>query len=362
MPTAEDPRLLALSTIACSVPPGGGGLGRHFDELRRFATASALPSVRCIYPSSHPPAEPGHIAVERWARGGRFVADIPSSHAYPLFVQTACLAFDWATSRALPSNAEGFTGFASHSLRTFRRARQLGISHLGLAAPNSHVDNLWRQQRLARSLYPVDRGWLTDTLRQRTIKEYDLADTIFISSEYQRSSFIDSGVDPDKLVRFDLRPPPRFEQRERPPSGDTFNIVYVGRIDLIKGIPVLLEAFSVVASAGWRLTLMGNFSSYGLRRYVRKRAQQDHRITLLKYGDPLDVLQAAHVFVHPSFEDGFGYAPMEALAVGLPVIVTDQTGMAEHVEEGVNGSVIPAGKVDVLADRLREYSRRLRAN
>jgi glycosyltransferase involved in cell wall biosynthesis len=197
-------------------------------------------------------------------------------------------------------------------------------------------------------------------VRKRTIKEYALADAIFISSEYQRASFLKSGVNPDKLIRIDLRPLPRFKPREHPPTDDTFNIAYVGRIDLIKGIPVLLDAFSSVAGPDWRLTVMGNFLSHGLRAYARKRVERDRRITLLEYGDPLEVLRPAHVFVHPSFEDGFGYAPMEALAVGVPVIVTDQTGMAEYVEEGINGSVVPAGDVGVLADRLREYSRRLR--
>ncbi|MDQ1375715.1 MAG: hypothetical protein QOJ09_3053 [Actinomycetota bacterium] len=292
------------------------------------------------------------------ARGGPLLADIPTTRAYPLFIQAACLAFDFAASRAISSQARGFTGFASHSLLSLRRARQLGISHLGLAAPNSHVDNLWRQQNLARSLYPIDRGWLTAHLRKRTVKEYELADAIFISSEYQRASFLESGVDPGKLIRFDLRPLPQFKPREQRPTADTFNIVYVGRIDLIKGIPVLLDAFASVARPDWRLTVMGNFSSRGLRTFVTERVQRDHRITLLEYGDPLEVMRGAHVFAHPSFEDGFGYAPMEALAVGVPVIVTDQTGMAEHVDEGVNGSVVPAGDVEVLAERLREYSRR----
>src|SRR5205823_1503944 len=96
--TVNDPRLQALGTIACSVPPGAGGLGQHFDELRRYAESSAVGSVQCIYPSSHPPSEPGHIAVTPWARGARFLADIPTTKAYPWFVQAACLAFDLSAS------------------------------------------------------------------------------------------------------------------------------------------------------------------------------------------------------------------------------------------------------------------------
>ena len=362
MAIMDDPRLLALDTIACSVPPGAGGLGLHFHQLREFAESSGLASVQSIYPSPHPSSEPGQIPVKRWARGARFLAHIPSTRAYPLFVQAACVTFDLETSRAISPNTEGFTGFASHSLLSFRRARQLGISYLGLAAPNSHVDNLWRQQSVARSLYPIDRGWLTAPLRRRTIKEYELADAIFISSEYQRSSFLKSDVNPDKLIRIDLQPLPQFKKREHPPADDTFNIAYVGRIDLIKGIPVLLDAFSAVARADWRLTVMGNFLSYGLRAHVRERVHRDRRISVLEYGDPLEVLRPAHVFVHPSFEDGFGYAPMEALAVGVPVIVTDQTGMAEYDQEAINGSVVPAGDVEALAERLRQYSWRLRAS
>lgn len=238
---------------------------------------------------------------------------------------------------------------------SLRRARQIGISHLGLVAPNSHVNNLWRQQNLARSLYPIDRGWLNDSLRKATIEEYRLADVIFISSEYQRSTFVEFGVNPDKLMRIDLTPHARFRKRNCQPPGDTFNVAYVGRFDLIKGIPVLLEAFERAADDDWRLTLMGQFSSRGVRKYVERRIEGDSRIRLLAYSDPLPVLEAAHVYVHPSFEDGFGYAPMEALAVGVPVIVTDQTGMSEYVHDGINGSVVPAGDVYVLADRLSDF-------
>src|SRR3954452_817892 len=146
----DDPRLLALHTIACSVPPGAGGLGQHFDELRQFATSSGLASVRSIHPSPEQPSGRREIRLTRWARGGRLLAHIPSTRAYPLFVQAACLRFDFATAKAISTATEGFTGFASHSLLSFRRARRLGISHVGLAAPNSHVDNLWRQQSFAR--------------------------------------------------------------------------------------------------------------------------------------------------------------------------------------------------------------------
>lgn len=355
MPIQNDPRLLALNTIACSVGPGAGGLGRHFDELIQLGRSSDLPSFRYMYPAPVSSEGNGLIPVARLVRGGQWLPRIPIQSAYPRFVEFATVAFDVSASRKLTSSRVGFTGFASHSLFSFRRARRLGIRYLGLVAPNSHVDNLWRQQELARSQYPIDLGWLTAGIRRRTLREYALADVIFVSSTYQKDSFVEFGVDPAKLVRIDLKPHDRFTPRSRPPSGDVFHIVYVGRFDLIKGIPVLLDAFDAVAGPDWRLTLMGQFSTHRLREYVEARVRDDDRITLRSYGDPKAVLESAHVYVHPSFEDGFGYAPMEAMAVGVPVVVTDQTGMAEHVHEGVNGSVVPAGDPGALGEALGRF-------
>jgi glycosyltransferase involved in cell wall biosynthesis len=60
------------------------------------------------------------------------------------------------------------------------------------------------------------------------------------------------------------------------------------------------------------------------------------------------------VFVHPSFEDGFGLAPAEALAAGVPAIVTEDTGMKEQIVAGRNGYVVPTGDAGSLADALAD--------
>jgi glycosyltransferase involved in cell wall biosynthesis len=68
-------------------------------------------------------------------------------------------------------------------------------------------------------------------------------------------------------------------------------------------------------------------------------------------------LQQADVYVHPSFEDGFAYAPMEALACKVPVIVTPDTGMKEYVQEGINGYVVPTGDWEAILERLEQLRR-----
>jgi glycosyltransferase involved in cell wall biosynthesis len=88
-----------------------------------------------------------------------------------------------------------------------------------------------------------------------------------------------------------------------------------------------------------------------MRRYMDDWLARDLDITVAP-GDPLPALQRADVFVHPTYEDGFGYAPMEALACGVPVITTEDTGMKEYIRPGENGFVVPTGNREAIRERL----------
>ena len=80
-----------------------------------------------------------------------------------------------------------------------------------------------------------------------------------------------------------------------------------------------------------RLKLVGGWGTRGMRRFVEDACAEDPRITAGP-GDPLEHLRTASLCVHPAYEDGFAYAPAEALACGVPVIVSEDTGMKELIE------------------------------
>jgi glycosyltransferase involved in cell wall biosynthesis len=119
------------------------------------------------------------------------------------------------------------------------------------------------------------------------------------------------------------------------------------------GIGVLLEAFSRLLDPAARLTLVGGSGSRGMRRFLERWRRFDNRVRIAP-GDPLPHLRDADVYVHPSYQDGFGLAPMEALACGVPVIVTEDTGMKEHIRPGENGFIVPTGDWPALLQRLQE--------
>ncbi|HVV75218.1 MAG TPA: glycosyltransferase family 4 protein [Mycobacteriales bacterium] len=347
--------LSALSTLSCSVSPGFGGLGRHFEELIELTRAlrGGDFEYRCPQPDAADVAAGLARPVTAVLGGGRFLLFTPLRWNYAWTTYAAGRTFDVAVARSINGRRDGLMGFSGQSLASFRRARAAGYAALGLLSPTCHVDHVMAQQRVAMAQYPVDKGWINSATRRRALREYDLADVIFVSSQHQRATFLAGGVPDTKLVTVPLASHPRFRRREAVPSGATFEIAYVGRFDLAKGLPVLLDAFRAAAEPSWRLTLQGEFCTRRIRRYLQQRVAGDARIQLVPAGDPLPVLQRSHVFVHPSYDDGFGYGPIEAMAVGVPVIVTDQTGMKERITEGVDGFVVPAGDVDALAEQLR---------
>ncbi len=114
---------------------------------------------------------------------------------------------------------------------------------------------------------------------------------------------------------------------------------------------LLIDAFSRLQHDDLRLTLVGGWGTRGMRRFVQRACALDPRIAV-RPGDPLAHLRRAAVCVHPTYEDGFAYAPAEALAAGVPVLVTEDTGMKELITSPREGRVLPTGDLEALTEAL----------
>jgi len=344
---------LLTTVVACPAPYGIAGMGRHLaevvaaareagDDVRYFASAIAPDDTAGI---ALPPRW-SHLVVRytplRWAR---------SDHSW-----LANVEFDRAVMRRLRPGRRLF-GFQGSALATFRRARRLGYEELHLEAAGTHVDHARRMFDAAYRAHPLETDWLGPRLLARTKLEYETADVIWINSEYSRETFLAAGIAPAKLRRRWLTVDPKYKPASSPARYEGLNIVYVGSLSVAKGIPLLIEAFSGLDDPEARLTLVGGSSSRGMRRYLDETLRHDDRIRIAP-GHPLAHLQAADLFVHPSYSDGFGYGPAEALACGVPVVATEDTGMKELIMPGRNGWIVPTGDVEAIAGVLRNLRRK----
>lgn len=346
-----------MRVITCDSDYGQGGIGQHFAQLVE-ASRERGRLARYYTPAPKAGDEKGRrIEKKRWHDWVVQYTPVRFSPGWRSFLYNEF--FDRQVARALEVPAERFMGFVGKALRSFQRARDLGVEHLELVAANSHVDNLRERHAWAREQHGIGDSWLNAAQARKTRGEYETADTIYVHSDYTRQSFLDAGVPADKLERTYLQVHPRFQPPRHRPDDETFRVAYVGRVEATKGIPLLLEAFAELPTDDKKLTLVGGWSTRRMRKYVESWLPDD-RIRVAP-GDPLPTLHEADVFVHPTYEDGFGYAPMEALACGVPVVVTEDTGMKEYVRDGENGYVVPTGRVLPIVDRLERLRQHPRA-
>jgi glycosyltransferase involved in cell wall biosynthesis len=345
------PRGSVLAT--CSAPLGVGGLGRHLLELVEALRRRGEPTS-CICASERQPGSRVARARLALADPTSLLAALPIPVSPGLRTRAFTVEFDNYAARRLPP-AEHLIAFNGQAVAQIRAARAAGYASVALVSANSHLRRVARQHALARAQYPLEGSWATQLLK-RNLTEYATVDRIYVASRYTRESFLEQGFAEDRLSTFQFTPDPRY--RPAPASGaDTFNIVYVGSLSVPKGVPLLVDAFRRLPEPDLRLRLVGGWATRGMRRFIERSCAEDPRITHGP-GDPLEHLQRAALCVHPSYEDGFAYAPAEALACGVPVIVTEDTGMKDLIDAPRNGVIVPTGDLGVLSETIEAAYRR----
>ncbi len=180
---------------------------------------------------------------------------------------------------------------------------------------------------------------------------YSQADRVYVPTRATAQGLLQAGIDPDRIAVFArgtdaeaFRPERRSRlMRARLGARGGVVLLYVGRLSREKGLFLLADAFRR-ASAGrpeLRLALVGD----GPARDELARALRGtpHRfVGPLRGGDLSAAYASADLFCLPSATETFGQVVTEAAASGLPAVVLDAGGAAEHVADGETGLVVPA--------------------
>lgn len=144
------------------------------------------------------------------------------------------------------------------------------------------------------------------------------------------------------------------------PHGATHRIATVGRVTEAKGADLLLEAFRAVAREDGEavLTYFGDGPIVGRLREEAGRAGLDGRVRLAGFVADRDAIFAdVDIYVHASRRESMSNSVIEAMARGIPCIVTDVGGMAEAVVDGECGLVAPPGDANALAAAMLRLRR-----
>ncbi len=260
---------------------------------------------------------------------------------------TACRLFDRWTARRLErlpeaERPQAVLACEISARETFETARRLGI-RTWLDAPSLHRS---AQDRLHGT---SDSPRLHARIAAVKDREIALAAAILTVSELARGTYVDGGADPDRVravalgADLALFAPPA----EETPRGPGTVFLFAGAPIVRKGFDLLLGAFGRVSAAEptARLRVVGprgGGASVPGVTFVGPVGQSDLAAEMGR----------ADCLVLPSRNDSFGMVVAEALATGLPVVVSDMVGAAELVSPGENGWIVAAGDQEALAARM----------
>lgn len=140
------------------------------------------------------------------------------------------------------------------------------------------------------------------------------------------------------------------------PTDDGY-VLFVGRLVAQKGVTFLLEALSVVLQRcpETRLIVVGDGELDLFLKRITRYLGIPHRVTFLDWTTGPDLValyQRAKLVVVPSYYEPFGIVALEAMACGRPVIASRTGGLAEIVNDGVNGFLVEIANHLQLAQRM----------
>ena len=121
---------------------------------------------------------------------------------------------------------------------------------------------------------------------------------------------------------------------------DAFVILIVGNDWKKKGLPCLVEAVASLRNPNLWILVRGQDGSSSCCELFRKHGLENRLRILPQVAQIESYYAATDLYVGPSLEDSFAFPPLEAMACGIPAIVSSQMGVSEIISDGVDGFIL----------------------
>ena len=245
-----------------------------------------------------------------------------------------------------------FHGLTTLSLESIERLQGSGTATLVEHNVIHAAD--WQERTLQEcevaGIHPSHcQSVLPTGIARRMVREYEECGVVIVRSTAAQLSFERFGCRGKAAVVWAGVDPTKFVPAER--QAGPFRALFVGRLELGKGIHYLLDAWKHFAHQG-ELVLIGEVR-HELRRLLQQRAHPSVRVLGAKPPDEVAAhMRSASAFVMPSVNDALPRAVLEAMSSGLPIVATETSGAGDCVANGVSGFVVPGRDAEALADSI----------
>lgn len=333
------------------------GAFHHFDLARELEAAGHLECVFSTWPRARLGREGlqrGHLQTFPWIHTPEYM--LRRWHMLPAWLEDElgyanAVLFDEYTLRRVPA-CDALIALSGSSLKTGKLVQDRGGIFLCDRGSSHHrfQEQIIAEEYRQWGLIPPHSD-PRDLAREEAI--YHQADGIVVPSQSAARSFAVMGVDPAKVkvIPYGVRLE-NFSPASHPPD-DCFEVLYVGVLEMRKGLPYLLQAFSQLKVPRKRLRIVGGMAR-GMAPFLQRFPMQDVEIlgSVAQARLPA-IMSSSHVMVLPSIEEGLALVQGQALACGCPVIGTTNTGADDLFTDGVEGFIVPIRDSAAIAARMQ---------
>jgi starch synthase len=337
------------------------GVFHHFELARELERRGQLSVIYSTFPWQRVKREGlPHSKVQTfpWLHMPQILLQRRSIGGERLHHQLAyanALSFDQWTARRIPP-CDAFIAISGAGLKTGRRVQQRGgkfICDRG-STHIRHRAELVEDEHRRWGVQPHSQDDPRTFVREEKI--YETVDALTVPSTHSRQTYIDRGIPAEKIhvlpygVLLN-----RFQKVADPPT-DTFEVLYVGRVDLAKGFPYLLEAFAQLPVTNKHLTVIGGIHPE-MRTLLDKLPQAS--ITYKGTMPQTELKQwmsRSHVMVMPSLDEGMALVQGQAMACGCPVIATTNSGAEDLFTNGLEGFIVPIRDATALTQKMQQLA------
>lgn len=333
-----------------------------FDLARQLHERQALEAIFTGYPRFKLEREklPRHkVHTWPWVQGSYMAMS-----RRDLLGHRVVREWEWLTKTTLDAHVarhmgdcDVFVGLSGSGLWSGQRARSRGARYV-CDRGSSHIRLQDRILREEAERWGLPFEGIDPRVIEREEAEYAEADCITVPSTFGVRSFVDAGVPASKVRMLPYGVDLSLFKPVGQPSDGSFDVLYVGGMNLNKGIPYLLQAFRMLAHPRKTLTLAGAPSEGFIARMKTLGLWSDDIRVLGHVPQPRlkDVMSRSHVMVLASVQEGFGMVQSQAMACGCVVIGTNHTGAQDVFTDGEAGFIVPIRSSDAIANRLQKLA------
>jgi glycosyltransferase involved in cell wall biosynthesis len=272
---------------------------------------------------------------------------------------------DAAVARRLPAwgnslRLDAVYAYEDGALQTLRTARSLGMT-AGYDLPIAYWETLRRliheEARRLPEWEPTFKGGTRDSEAKldRKTEELKAAEVVVVPSQFVLESLPAWARQEKRCVIAEFGTPAIPEITRPPRRQDAkLRVLFAGTMSQRKGLADLFTAIKLLKRSDVELVVMGSLAA-PLEFYRSQLAEFTYEPTR-PHAEVLKLMSTCDVLCLPSIVEGRALVQQEAMACGLPLIVTRNAGAEDLIEEGRTGFLVSPGSPEAIADRINWFA------